>query len=115
MILASIGVFGVMTTVVGRRLREIGIRLALGAGRGNVLGLLLRKSMRPVVIGATLGALACFGVAQLLSALLFGIGALDPYALAGAAAVVLGAGFLASVIPVRRAMSVDPMATLRYQ
>lgn len=115
LVLASIGVFGVMTTVVGRRVREIGIRLALGAGRGDVLRLLLRKSMRPVIIGASFGVLACFGVARLLSVLLFGVGALDPYALAGAAAVVLGAGFLASAIPARRAMSVDPMTTLRYE
>ena len=115
LVLASIGVFGVMTTVVGRRVREIGIRLALGAGRGDVLGLMLRKSMRPVVIGAAVGVLACFGVAKLLSALLFGVGAFDLYALVGAAAVVLGAGFVASAIPARRALNVDPMTTLRYE
>jgi predicted permease len=115
LILASVGVFGVMTTVVGRRVREIGIRLALGARKGDVLKLMLKKSMRPVVIGAVVGVLACFGVAELLSALLFGVGALDPIALGGAAAAVLGAGLLASAIPVRRAMSVDPMTTLRYE
>lgn len=115
LVLASVGVYGVMSTVVGRRVREIGIRLALGAGRTDVLGLMLRKSMRPVAIGAAIGVFACFGVAKLLPALLFGVGALDPLALAGAAAAVLGAGFLASAIPARRAMRVDPMTTLRYE
>jgi predicted permease len=115
LILASVGVYGVMTTVVGRRVREIGIRLALGADRADVLKLMLRKSMRPVAIGAAVGILACFGVARLLPALLFGVGALDPWALVGAGGAVLGAGFLASAIPARRAMSVDPMTTLRYE
>lgn len=113
--LACVGVFGVMSMVVGRRLREIGIRLALGADKADVLGLMLRKSMRPVAIGAFLGVLACFGAARLLSSLLFGVGALDPYALAGAAGAVLGGAFLASAIPARRAMKVDPMTTLRHE
>jgi ABC-type antimicrobial peptide transport system permease subunit len=104
-----------MTTVVGRRVREIGIRLALGADKTDVLKLMLQKSMRPVAIGAAVGILACFGVARLLPVLLFGVGALDPLALGGAAAAVLGAGFLASAIPARRAMRVDPMTTLRYE
>ncbi|MGD8339280.1 MAG: ABC transporter permease, partial [Gammaproteobacteria bacterium] len=115
LVLASIGVYGVMTMVVGRRVREIGIRLALGARKTDVLQLMLEKSMRPVVIGAAVGILACFGVARLLTVLLFGVGALDPFALAGAATAVLGAGFLASAIPARRAMRVDPMTTLRYE
>jgi ABC-type antimicrobial peptide transport system permease subunit len=115
LILATVGVYGVMTTVVGRRLREIGIRLALGADKADVLKLMLRKSMRPVAIGAAIGILGCFGVARLLPVLLFGVGALDPLALAGAAVAVLGAGFFASAIPARRAMRVDPIRTLRYE
>jgi predicted permease len=115
LVLASVGVFGVMSTVLARRMREIGIRLALGAGKADVLRLVLRKSMRPVALGAVVGALACFGVARLLAGLLFGVGALDPYALAGAAAAVFGAAFLASAIPARRAANVDPMTTLRYE
>ncbi len=115
LVLASVGVFGVMSTVLVRRMREIGIRLALGADKSDVLRLVLRKSLRPVAVGAIVGALACFGVARLLSRLLFGVGALDPYALAGAAAAVSGAAFLASAIPARRALSVDPMTTLRYE
>jgi ABC-type antimicrobial peptide transport system permease subunit len=115
LVLASVGVFGVMSTVVAGRVREIGVRVAVGAGGRDVLALVLKKSMLPVAIGAAVGALACFGATRLLSSLLFGVGALDPYALVGAAAAVLGAAFLASAIPARRAMSVDPMAALRYE
>jgi len=115
LVLAAVGVYGVMATVVGRRVREIGIRLALGAGKADVLRLMLARSMRPIAIGAALGTLACFAVARLLPALLFGVGALDLYALAGAAVAVLGAGFLASAIPARRAMAVSAMTTLRYE
>lgn len=113
--LAAIGVFGVMSAVVGRRVREIGIRVALGAAKRDVLRLVLEKSMTPVVIGAAVGAAACFGVSRLLSSLLFGVSALDPLALAGAAAVVVGVALVASVVPARRALGVDPMATLRHE
>ncbi len=115
LVLACVGIFGVMSTVVGRRKREIGIRVALGAGRADVLGLMVRNSMQPVAVGAVVGALGCFGAARLLSALLFGVNALDPYALAGAALAVLGAAFLASAIPARQALNVDPMTALRYE
>ena len=115
LVLACVGIFGVMSTVVGRRKREIGIRVALGAGRADVLGLMVRNSMQPVAVGAVVGALGCFGAARLLSALLFGVNALDPYALAGAALAVLGAAFLASAIPARQALKVDPMTALRYE
>jgi len=115
LLLAAVGVYGVMATVVGCRLREIGIRLALGAGKADVLRLMLARSMRPVAIGAAIGALACFAVARLLSVLLFGVGALDVYALSGAGIAVLGAGFLASFIPAKRAMTVSAMTTLRYE
>ena len=80
--LAAIGIFGVMSTVVGRRIREIGIRLALGASRGDIVRLVLGKSMLPVIVGALLGSGACIVVARLLSALLYGVSALDPWALA---------------------------------
>jgi macrolide transport system ATP-binding/permease protein len=115
LVLASVGVFGVMSTVVGRRLREIGIRRAFGASKSDVLELMLKKLMRPVVIGAAIGTLACFGVARLLSALLFGVGTLDPLALGGAILTMASAALLAAAIPARRASSIDPMATLRHE
>ena len=113
--LAAIGIFGVMSTVVGRRIREIGIRLALGASKTDIVRLVLGKSMLPVVIGAVLGCAACVGVARLLGALLYGVSALDPLALGGALLLVLSIGGLITLAPARRALRVEPMATLRYE
>lgn len=113
--LAATGIFGVMSTVVARRIREIGIRLALGATQRDILRLLLGKSMLPVVAGALIGVGACFGVARLLGALLYGVSALDPYALGAALLVVVGIGVLVTIAPARRAMLVEPMTTLRYE
>jgi predicted permease len=113
--LAAIGIFGVMSTVVGRRIREIGIRLALGASKSDILRLVLGKSMLPVVIGALLGCGACIVVARLLGALLYGVSALDPWALGGALLVVLSIGVLVTLAPARRALVVEPMTTLRYE
>jgi len=111
--LASIGVFGVMSTVVGRRIREIGIRMALGAARADVLELVMRKSLRPALAGAAIGLLACVGVGRLLSSLLFGVSPLDPIALAGAMCTVIGAAVLATLIPARRALRDEPMIAPR--
>jgi predicted permease len=114
LVLASIGVFGVMSSAVGRRVREIGIRRAVGASRVDVLALVLRKSMTPVLVGLVIGTLVCVLAGRAMSAMLFGVSSLDPYALAGALLVVLAAGVAAGVIPARRAMSVDPMTTLHH-
>jgi ABC-type antimicrobial peptide transport system permease subunit len=112
LVLASIGVFGVMSSAVGRRIREIGIRLTFGAGRVDVLALVLRKSLKPVLVGLVIGTLACILAGQAMSAMLFGVSPFDPYALASAFLVVLAAGIAAGVIPARRAMRVEPMTTL---
>jgi predicted permease len=113
--LAATGIFGVMSTLVGRRIREIGIRLALGASKSDIVRLVLGKSMLPVVIGALLGCGACIGVARLLGSLLYGVSALDPLALGGALLVVLSIGVLVTLAPARRALVVEPMTTLRYE
>lgn len=113
--LAAVGIFGVMSTVVGRRIREIGIRLALGANKRQILRLVLEKSMVPVVVGALIGCGACVVVARLLGALLYGVSPIDPYALGGALLIVLGIGVLVTIAPARRAMVVEPMTTLRYE
>jgi putative ABC transport system permease protein len=113
--LAAIGIFGVMSTVVGRRIREIGVRLALGASKSDIVQLVLGKSMLPVVIGALLGCSACIGVARLLGALLYGVSALDPLALGGALLLVLSISALVTLAPARRALRVEPMTTLRYE
>jgi predicted permease len=114
LVLASIGVFGVMSSAVGRRIREIGIRLAIGAGAVDVLALVLRKSLKPVLVGLGIGTLACVLAGRAMSSMLFGVSPFDPYALAGALFVVLAAGIVAGVIPARRALRVEPMTTLRH-
>jgi ABC-type antimicrobial peptide transport system permease subunit len=113
--LGCIGIYGVISFVVSRRIREIGIRLALGAPKRAVLGLILRRSMKPVLIGALVGVVMCYGVSQLLHSLLFGISPVDPLALAAGTFVVLALTFAAALIPARRATRVDPMTTLRYE
>jgi predicted permease len=113
--LAAIGVYGVVGYAVNRRMREMGIRLALGARPRDVLALMLRQTMRPVAWGMLLGLVACVGVSRLIASLLFGVSSLDPLAFGGAAAFVLGAALLAGFLPARRATRVDPTTTLRYE
>ena len=113
--LASVGVYGLVAYAVSRKLREIGIRLALGATARDVLLLVLRLHLRPVIVGAAVGIVACLGAAPLLSSLMFGVSSFDPIALGGATLIVLGAAVAASLVPARRALRVDPMTTLRYE
>ncbi|HZF30927.1 MAG TPA: FtsX-like permease family protein, partial [Gammaproteobacteria bacterium] len=113
--LATVGVYGLVAFAVSRKLREIGVRIALGATARDVLLLVLRLNLRPVLIGAAVGIAVCVGAAPVLSSLMFGVSTLDPLALGGATFVVLGAALAASLGPARHAMRVDPMTTLRYE
>lgn len=115
LVLASVGVYGVVAYAAGRRVREIGIRIALGAGARSVLTLVLRRTMRPVFVGAVIGVVAAAGVSRVLSSVLFGVSPVDPVALLGAALVVASVALVAGVVPARRATRVDPMRTLRYE
>jgi hypothetical protein len=115
LLLAAIGVYGVVGYVVSRRMREMGIRMALGAERIDVLALVLRQTMRPVAWGALVGLAACLGVSRLLASLLFGVSSLDPVAFGGAMLFVLGTALFAGLLPARRATRVDPRVTLRYE
>jgi putative ABC transport system permease protein len=115
LLLAGIGVYGQVSYAVNLRMREIGIRVALGASARQVLRLVVARNARPVVIGLVIGAAGCFAVGQLLSSLLFGVSALDPLALGGAGAFVVGIACVAMVVPTRRALRVDPTVTLRYE
>jgi ABC-type antimicrobial peptide transport system permease subunit len=114
-VLASVGVYGVVAYAVGRRTREIGIRIALGATAPNVLALMLRRTMRPVVIGAVSGVVLAMGASQVLSSVLFGVSPVDPIALIGAALVVTAVAFAAGALPARRAARVDPSRTLHSE
>jgi predicted permease len=115
LLLASIGLFGVMSYAVSRRTGEIGIRMALGAERGSVLWMVLRESLWLVVIGAAAGLAAAFASTRLLANLLYETSPTDPAAFGAAAAVLLAVAALAAYIPARRAARVDPMVALRYE
>jgi ABC-type antimicrobial peptide transport system permease subunit len=117
LMLAAIGLYGVMSFLVAQRTREIGIRMALGATPGAVARLVLAHAARWTAAGAVLGAIGSLWAARLLDALLFHVSAKDPWTLAsviaGAIAVLLGTALAAAWIPSRRAARVDPMQALR--
>jgi ABC-type antimicrobial peptide transport system permease subunit len=115
LVLASVGIYGVVSFAVTRRSREIGIRMALGASARGVLGNILRQTLRPVVIGAVIGLVAASAVSRILSSVLFGVSPADPVGLGGAALLVLTVALLAAVMAARPATRADPTATLRYE
>ena len=113
--LACIGLYGVLSFQVARRTREIGIRMALGGSRGDVLGLVLRQGTALVAAGLAIGIVLAALLAQALRSLLLDLDPLDPAAFAGVVAVLLVASFVACLVPARRAMGVDPMLALRRE
>jgi putative ABC transport system permease protein len=115
MLLAAVGIYGVIAYSVAQRTREIGIRMALGAQRGDMLGMVLRQSLTVVVIGLAIGLVAAFAATRLLASLLYGVGANDILTYATVVLLLSAAALLASYIPARRAMNVDPMIALRYE
>jgi putative ABC transport system permease protein len=115
MILAAIGIYGVIAYSVTQRTREIGIRMALGAQRTQMLGMVLRQSLTLVLIGITIGFLVALAATRVMATLLYGVGANDVSIYAIVIVLLGGAALLASYIPARRAMKVDPMVALRYE
>jgi predicted permease len=113
--LAAFGTYGVVSYAVARRRSEIGIRIALGAGRGRVLRLVLRQGMTPVLAGLAVGALAAAAIGSYMSSLLFEVSPHDPVAFAIAAAVLVAVSALACWIPGRRAASANPLDAIRYE
>ena len=112
LLLASIGLYGVMALGVTQRTRELGIRLALGAQRANVLRLILREGFGLVCIGLAVGLAAAWGMGKLLSTLLYGVRGTDPLVLGGVSVVLARAALLACWLPARRATRVDPLVAL---
>jgi macrolide transport system ATP-binding/permease protein len=115
LLLAAIGIHGVVSYGVSQRIREIGIRLALGADGRDVMRLVLRQAMRPVVIGGAIGILISAAVSQVLAGVLYGIGTHDPLAFIGVPLFLLAMAFLSSYIPARRASRLDPTEALRHE
>jgi putative ABC transport system permease protein len=115
LLLAGVGIYGVVSYAVAQRTREMGVRIALGAGTGRVLRGVVASSLRSVVVGAALGVGGALVMGRFLSGLLFGVGAADPLSLAAASALLLSVATLAAVIPARRATRVDPVSTMRTE
>jgi predicted permease len=113
--LASIGVYGLLAYSVARRIPELGLRIALGAGRGTVKWMVLKQSLILVGLGLAFGIPAALGSNRLVESMLFGVSPTSPFALAAAATVMLSVSLLASFVPAHRASRVDPIVALRAE
>jgi putative ABC transport system permease protein len=115
LVLAAIGIYGVMTFSVAQRNHEMGIRMALGAGSNHVLRLVVSEGMRSALIGMAIGLPGVYFVGKTLKGVLYNVGALDVRALIGVAVVLLASALLACYLPARRATKIDPMRALRQE
>jgi putative ABC transport system permease protein len=115
LLLAGLGIYGVISYLVSERTHEIGIRLALGAPKQSILRMVLRQGLRLAVAGAAVGLACALLVSHLMAGLLYGVSPTDPLTFVGVAVLLVGVAVLACYIPARRAIRVDPLAALRYQ
>jgi len=115
LVLAGIGIYGVISYNVAQRTREMGIRAALGATERSLLRLILDRGVRLTLIGLAIGVAGAIGLTRLMATLLYGVGARDPVTMVSVGVILAGVAIAASYVPARRATRVDPVVALRYE
>jgi predicted permease len=115
LVLAAVGIYSVLAYTVRRRVREIGIRMALGASRSDVLNMVVRDGMKPILLGVGMGLAAAFALSRVVASLIFGIRATDPLTFSAVALLLVAVGLLATIFPAYRATRVEPVRILREE
>ena len=115
LLLCLVGLYGVLTYVVTQRTRELGVRLAMGAQRRQLIGLVMRRGALILISGSAMGLALSLSAARIISNMMYGVGPYDAMTLTAATALLVATGLLASYVPARRAANVDPMQVLRTE